>query len=197
MACFIVTTAHIDVLVNAAAAYDVLDGMSPAAAGSALLAANQASYAHRYAHCLDDTDLEAVSMPYRLVTSEAQLHPHAVAIAVACWRYQSCELPSFETTEAAALAGRILAAAEAEIGREDPDQLIMVEHRHSSGPVPRYRTSALYNRLPWGFATLAAATRARCDPQARDGAGLRDRVVLDRCAGLTDPVRPPTRAVTR
>ncbi|WP_298800415.1 hypothetical protein [uncultured Pseudonocardia sp.] len=186
------TTAHIDVLVNAAAAYDVLHGQHPAAAGAALLALNQASYAHRYADSLDDADRQAVSLGYRLGTSEAPLHPYAVAIAVACWRYQSCEVPGWDTTAAAALAGRILAAAEAEIAREDPDQMTLIAHRHHRGPVPRYRASALYNRLPWGFATLTDATREHCDPQA--GGSLGDRAVLARCAGLTDPLRPATRA---
>lgn len=191
MSCFIVTTAHIDVLVNAAAAYDVLDGQAPAVAGAGLLGLNQASYAHRYEHCLDDADLAAVSLRYRLGTTEAPLHPFAVAIAVACWRYQSCEVPGWDTTTAAALAGRILAAAEAEIAREDPDQMALIEHRHHRGPVPRYRTGVLYNRLPWGFATLAAATREDCDPQARGALG--ERAVMARCAGLTDPLRPSTR----
>lgn len=191
MSCFIVTTAHIDVLVNAAAAYDVLDGQHPAEAGAALLALNQASYAHRYQDCLDDADREAVSLSYRLGTTEAPLHPYAVAIAVACWRYQSCEVPGWDTTAAAGLAGRILAAAEAEIARENPGQMVMIQHHQYRGPVPRYRASVLYNRLPWGFPTLADATREHCGPQA--GGALRDRAVLARCAGLTDPLRPSTR----
>ena len=157
MSCFIVDAAHIDVLVNAAAEYGLDLPASPAELGNLLLTENRASYRHRYAHRLDDTDLDALQHRYRLRTIDAPLHPYAVVKAVQCYAYQSCAHPGWPTSVAKTFCDRLTVHAEQGLSVEER----VLVRRFDGRLVPRYQFSDVFGRMPWGFSDLADATCAR------------------------------------
>ena len=137
MSAWIVTRAHIDVLVLAsvqfAVPFDTADTASPrpvqptphqlAAAGSELWAENHRSVNHRY-------DEHAEPPAYPPPTAEVLLDPVAVVKAIDCYVYQSCEHPGWngsradrfcQRLRAAAMTGLPVAAVGSDTGRPYPE----------------------------------------------------------------------------
>jgi hypothetical protein len=148
MSAWIVSSAHIDVLVNAAAAYDLLAGKDPQLTGAMLWRENHRSVNARYGE-------QTRTPSYRLQTTEATLLPAAVVHAVSCYSYQSCEHGGWEASISRKLCDALVAAAESRMSKND---LRVVKSNGFSRPA--YETTALYNALPWGFERLEDATAA-------------------------------------
>lgn len=150
MSAFTVNNGHIDVLVNAAAQFEVFTGSAGVfrALGELLWSENYRSVNYRYR--------EGEPVPaYVLHTTEAPLSPVAVAKAANCLEYQSCEHPEWEESEAKVALDLILAAAEARMSaHERVVAPISWAPNHSA---PRYRQGAEYDALPWEFHDLDLA----------------------------------------
>ena len=117
MSAWIVTKAHIDVLVLAGVQFHVpyddtnssscrspLSAADLAAAGAGLWAENHRSVNHRYD---EDTDPPVYTPP----TAEVLLDPVAVVKAIDCHVYQSCEHPDWPDGAAGRYCRRLRAAA--------------------------------------------------------------------------------------
>jgi hypothetical protein len=152
---WIVTRAHIDVLVLAGVQLGVSYDLEPPgpigppllkAAGQDLWAENHRSVNHRYG---EDTESSAYSAP----TAEVVLDPVAVVKAIDCFVYQSCEHPGWDASRAADYCTRLRAAALAGLSLQSGDP---ADRGYPIG----------YDDAPWGIDHLA---------QAAIGAGLRGR----------------------
>lgn len=103
MSAWVVTNAHIDVLVNAAAEYGVLSEAQPQRLDQELWHENVRSVNYRYRE--HDT-----TPTYRLTTTEAPLHPLAILKAINCYQYQSCERPDWPESRAYQITERLRTA---------------------------------------------------------------------------------------
>jgi hypothetical protein len=148
MSAWTVSNAHIDVLVNAAAEYGVLDEDEPREFGQTLWRENYRSVNYRYR--------EAEPTPqYTLTTTEAPLHPVAVLKALDCYEHQACECPDWVDTTAYAFAQRIRSAIyerHPALAKERP-----CRHYPRTRTEPAYRSDPLYEAFPWGFVSLSEA----------------------------------------
>lgn len=148
MSAWTVSNAHIDVMVNAAAEYNLLSGKDPQTVGQMLWRENYRSVNARYG--------ERTRTPhYVLSTTEAPLLPAAVVAAVRCYSYQSCEHAGWQASTARKLSDALVAAAESRMPASD---LALVSQHGCQ--VPQYQTNALDSKLPWGFERLEDATVA-------------------------------------
>lgn len=152
MSCFVVDNAHISVLVNAARQYDLLGDQSLADLGQKLLVENQASYAWRYPHFVAE-DRDELERRYVLDTTEALLHPYAVAKAARCYEYQSCEHPDWRNSAARQFVRDLVAAVESTLSAEEMTPTLYLPGRY----VRRYTTSKVYESVPWEFTSLEDA----------------------------------------
>lgn len=143
MSAFIVSKAHIDVLVNAAAQLGVITTRGEAlSTGMMLLRENYRAVNHRYG--------ESAAPPrYRATTTEAEFDPAAICKVIACYVYQIAEPPDWRETQAYAWCEKLRAAAEAMMS---PDDLILV--RDLDRMVPAYRKSSVYERTPWDVESI-------------------------------------------
>lgn len=158
MSCFIVDNADIDVIINAAAQYDLLDGADPRTLGATLLAENIASYRWRYEHVLEPADqADLAAMHYTLTATEAPLHPLAVLRALACYSYQSCEHPGWVTSAAFAVCESLTAKAESLL----PAYLLEWVNTGWGWRSRRYQVCDLYDRMPWDFTDVRDAAEHR------------------------------------
>ena len=141
MSAWIVTAAHIDVLVLAGVQFHVLYDLDRAAApgpvmlaavGADLWAENHRSVGYRYG---DPADPPAYPAP----TAEVILDAVAVVSAVDCFTYQSSEHPAWAASRAADYCTRLRAAAMTGLPVEDGD--------------PRYPQG--WQEAPWGVVDLA------------------------------------------
>ena len=115
MSAWIVTRAHIDVLVLASVQFTVplddtgsarpvpLSSQALAAAGAELWAENHRSVHHRY-------DEHSAPPTYGPPTAEVLLDPVTVVKAIDCYVYQSCEHPGWPGSRAARYCQRLRAA---------------------------------------------------------------------------------------
>lgn len=149
MSAWTVSSAHIDVLVNAAAEYGLLADKDPQTVGQTLWRENYRSVNARYGE-------RSRTPHYTLKTTEAPLLPAAVVHAVGCYSYQACEHRGWEKSAARKLCDALRIAAES---RMTPENL-KPAHKYG-GTVPYYQTTPLYDALPWGFECLNDATIAR------------------------------------
>lgn len=128
MSAWIVSNGHIDVLVNALAAYGLLEG-DPRAVGQDLWEENYRSVNARYGRS-DETPA------YVLHTTEATLHPAAVLKAISCYDYQSCE--HYEWDDSAARKRCV-----------DLEHALQAKHPELADD--RINSNLVYRRAPWGF----------------------------------------------
>lgn len=149
MSAWIVTRAHIDVLVLAGVQFGVpydlnrRGAVGPAvlaAAGADLWAENHRSVNYRYR---EDSKPPAYPAP----TAEVILDPVAVVKAVDCFAYQSCEHPGWQTSDAAVYCQRLRAAAMTGLPVEPGDA---DGHRYPLG----------YDGAAWSIDRLAQAAAA-------------------------------------
>ncbi len=128
MSAFVVSPAHIDYLVQSAITLNRLDygsvrfhgerveNCTATEVGAALLAANITSVSYRYPDSSIDDLPGSIPTPaaidYRYRHSQYMpYNPVHVLSALACYEYQSCEHPSWETSEAHAFCERLRGAA--------------------------------------------------------------------------------------
>jgi hypothetical protein len=138
MSAYIVSSAHIDLLISAALSLDPMEhGMRYAVAahrltssnatetGRMLLRENIASVAYRYPDCPPDAlpgpvptpDPEAYEVRFR---PPASLEPVAVLKAIHAYAYQSCEHPGWHTSQAKSFCDALTAKAICQLpGYED------------------------------------------------------------------------------
>jgi hypothetical protein len=145
MSVWIVSSAHIDVLVLAGVQFGLLDRPGPEVLtelGADLWAENHRSANHR-------SDLQEQPPPYCAPVAEVLLDPVAVVKAVDCYTYQSCEHPKWTDSRAAAYCTRLRSAAMTGLP---------IEHTTGGTPYP-----AGWDQAPWGIDTLAdACSRTGC-----------------------------------
>jgi hypothetical protein len=144
MSAWVVSKAHIDALVNAAAQFGVIASKGEAnAAGRLLWAENVRSVNYRY-------DEESEPPEYKIQTTEAAFRAAAVLRVLDCYEYQSCECPDWEKSQAFAWCARLRAAALGRLPAEATEQV-------QDGPfrVQRYTTWPEYKQTPWGIDSLA------------------------------------------
>jgi hypothetical protein len=152
MSAWLVSNAHIDVLINGLAQYAVLPADTDwKTIGQTLWTENNRSVNYRYS--------ERSHHPrYALHTTEAPLDAIAVLKAIGCYDYQSCEHPGWEKSRAHTL----VRALEAKILAVHPDLAVEVPSRYElSRKVPAYSVSPEYDRAPWGFEDLMDATTVK------------------------------------
>lgn len=105
MSAWVVSKAHIDVLVNAAAQFELIDNLREAnTAGRLLWLENYRSVNFRY-----DEELEPIQ--YKINTMEDVFHAAAILRVLDCYEYQSCEHPDWENSEAFVFCARLRVAA--------------------------------------------------------------------------------------
>ena len=142
MSSFIVSRAHIDVLVLAGVQFGLIPDPTPTAlaqVGRMLWSENRHSVDHRYGQ---HTGPE----PYPAPRAEVLLDRIAVIKAIDCYTYQSCAHPAWPDTPAAQYCDRLQNAVRAELpttwrGRESMD-------------LPGYADT------PWAITTITDATAA-------------------------------------
>lgn len=150
MSAWIVTRAHIDVMVLAGVQFGVPYGPHQSAPiGPAVLAAAGADLwaeNHRSVNCRYGEDTEPPAYP--APTAEVILDPVAVVKAIDCLAYQSCEHPGWDASRAAGYCTRLRDAALTGLPLEpgNPD-----EHRYPVG----------YDKAPWSIDHLAQAAAHR------------------------------------
>ncbi len=148
MSAWIVSSGHIDVLVNALAQYGViapdLGARGFRALGQKLWQENHTSVNYRYGE-------ENQSPDYVLRTTEASLDPIVVLKALSCFNYQTCEHPRWPDSE----AHKLTAALHTAILERHPDLAALVTGPY--GETYRYRTLPDWERAPWGIAVLDEA----------------------------------------
>lgn len=157
MSAFVVSNAHIDVLVNAIAQYGVAGKDVGRTVyrdlGQVLWDENVRSVDYRYQECNTHDR-------YTLHTTEGDLDPLAVLKAIDCYEYQSCEHPEWADSDAQRWMTRLREA----IYTIAPRYCEPVPSRFSPGRmVPAYRLDAEYGQRPWLFSRLedAVSLRAR------------------------------------
>lgn len=144
MSAWVVSKAHIDALVNAAAQFGVITNSREAhAAGRLLWAENVRSVNHRY---YEDSE----PPEYTIETTEAVFHAAAVVRVLDCYEYQSCECPDWEKTAAFAWCLHLRDAALDRLPAGATEEV-----RDGPFRVPRYRTWPEYKQTPWGIDSLA------------------------------------------
>ena len=146
MSAWIVTHAHIDVLVLAGVQLGVpYDSEDPAPVGPRVLAragADLWAENHHSVNCRYGEDSEPPAYPPP--TAEVVLDPVAVVKAVDCFAYQSCEHAGWDTSRAADYCARLRVAAMAGLPLESGD--------------PGGRGYPIgYDCAPWGIDHLAQA----------------------------------------
>lgn len=154
MSAYRVRPAHISVLVNALAYYQVLDPAKSTAAdyravGQDLWRENVRSVNFRYVE-------RKRAGHYLLETTEAPLHPVAVLAAVHGYVYQSCEHPTWEKSR----AHQLIEALKEAIAQRHPELFEMMP-RPAYGPgkmMPRYTLWEVFTEGPWHADTLDQAT---------------------------------------
>lgn len=148
MSAWIVSSGHIDVLVNALAQYGVvtpdLGASGFRALGQKLWSENHTSVNYRYGE-------ENRSPEYVLRTTEANLDPIVVLKAVSCFDYQTCEHPGWPDSEVHGLT----AALHDVILERHPDLAEQVSGPY--GETHRYRTLPAWESAPWGIEALDEA----------------------------------------
>jgi hypothetical protein len=145
---WIVSSAHIDVLVLASVQFAVLDRPGRdvlSRLGANLWAENHRSVNDRYGG--DEGPQQYVGP-----TSEVLLDPVAVVKAIDCYVYQSCEHPQWPDSPAAEHCARL---------REAAMHGLPVARSEGGRAYP-----AGWDRAPWGIETLVDAG-AGCPPEAR------------------------------
>ena len=161
MSAWIVTRAQIDALVLAGIQFRVpFDASAPAgrvliraelsAVGAALWAENHRSVNHRY-------DQDTAVPDYTATLPEVLLDPVAVVKLVACFAYQSCEHPGWETSASADYCTRLREAAIAGLPLEPP------VHGSLRYPVG-------WDSRPWCFDDIVEIAVTPVGPVARAGA---------------------------
>ncbi|MEU4806424.1 hypothetical protein [Actinosynnema sp. NPDC023587] len=144
MSVFVVSMAHIDLLVNAALQLGILHTRSDADdAGTLLWNENYRSVNHRYG--------ETNQAPRYLATIvTARFRPAAVAKAVNTYLYQISECPGWQSNDAYAWCMALRAAAESTMLADD-----LAPVMGSTGtPVPAYQRSSVYEKAPWFVESL-------------------------------------------
>jgi hypothetical protein len=147
---FLVSNAHIDVLVNAIAQYEAADTPTAAvfrALGQALWTENDRGVSCLYHDNEDDAPL------YVLHTTEATLRPIAVLKALDCYTYQSCEHPDWEDGRAYAITEKLRGA----IRERHPELFEQVYSALYRRMQDAYLTTEEWERAPWGYESLTDA----------------------------------------
>lgn len=152
MSAWIVSSAHIDALVQGGIQFRLVpSGQDRHAVGAMLWQVNHDSVNYRY----DETDQ---TPSYRFGAAEFLLEPWALLKAVNCYRYQSCEHPGWEASPAAEYTTRLTEAILAHLGVADDDAAWMWNN-------PQYLAA------PWGIASLTEiAATAETTPSGADRA---------------------------
>lgn len=143
MSAFIVTSAHIDVLVLASVQFGLIG--QPTRTGLAELGTSLWAENHRSITYLYDEDEQPP--PYAGPTAEVVLDPVAVVKAVDCYAYQSCEHPEWEASPSARRCTLLRAKALRGLPVES-DGL----YGPSENPYP-----VGYNDAPWGITAVTEA----------------------------------------
>lgn len=147
MSTFLVSKAHIDVLVNAAARYGLLRTADEATeAGAMLWVENHRAVRYRYPHHDDEPPPE-----YRVETTEADFEPVALLKTISCYQYQVAEPPDWKDTAAYQWSEKLRAAIEATL---PPEQLRQVRNQYGE-MAPFYTTIVAYDNAPWGVDDIA------------------------------------------
>lgn len=135
MSCWIVTTGHVDAIVQALVTEQIIPAEEATATGKLLIAANNKSfsfnYEGRYDHELNDVD------SYRFRGVEAPLRPWGVYKQARCYDYQSCDAPDWEQSQAFRLVRTL---------RE------ILELRLDVGPLDA--VGKHWNSEPWGIDSI-------------------------------------------
>lgn len=155
MSAWIVARAHIDALILAGVQWHVIDpGRAEVDAfGRMLWAECLASVAYLYPDDTGDGDRPGPAdfqdsdvETYRFSPVELVLEPYAALKVVACYDYQSCEHPGWESSRAHEFT--------AELRRRI---------KHELGPAAQsYPTHPLYAAAPWGVEALDALATGAC-----------------------------------
>jgi hypothetical protein len=158
MSAWIVEEGHIDVLINAAGEYGLLDGKDPRELGQMLWRENHRSVNARYGE-------RSRTPRYQLKTTEAPLHPIAVLKAIACYDYQSCEHAGWNNSAARKLTGALdsaIAARHPALFEQVPDAMF-----RGTRMTDAYHQSPVYDRAPWGFTRLDQAHASNYEKAVR------------------------------
>jgi hypothetical protein len=156
MSCWLVSNAHIDILVNAACEYGVMTCLNRKhliALGQDLWTENNRSVNYRYGK-------RSKSPRYTLHTIEASLDPVGVLKALSYYCYQSDERPGWGSSRAREFVEGLkdaVLSAHPELTGEVADPYD-IGGRHT---VPVYRQTAAWDAAPWGFESLEQAQAAR------------------------------------
>ncbi|WNV83120.1 hypothetical protein [Umezawaea sp. Da 62-37] len=149
MSAWIVSSGHIDVLVNALAQYGVVSSDLGAVGfrelGQKLWRENHRSVNYRYSE-------ETPTPRYQLRTTEATLDPVVVLKALSCFDHQSCEHPSWPDSETHGLLSALhnaILTQHSELGDRVAGPL---------GETYRYTTTPAWDSAPWGIEELDEAT---------------------------------------
>lgn len=95
MSAFVVSDTHIDALVTAGRVWEVLESDEEAQRmGAAMKALNIEAVSHRYEAQYDDEH-----KAYRFSSLGSVIKPVIVFNALACYAYQACELPDWNTRQ--------------------------------------------------------------------------------------------------
>lgn len=146
MSCYLVENGDIDVMVNAARQYGLLD-VPPQKLGDLLLRENVDSYRHCYRHTAEP-DLELDGRHYVYTTYRQPLHPIAVLKVVDYYVVASDDNPGWETGVARKVCADLTGAAE---GYLSVEELREVEVGDWGYRTKAYRLSPLYDRMPYEF----------------------------------------------
>lgn len=155
MSAWIVTAAHIDVLVNTAVQLRLISTPEANELGSTLWRENHRSVNYRYRE-------ETPTPDYRLTPTEDVFHPHAVLKLLACYEYQSCETPDWRATSAYAWCDTLRVGIERVLPAAD----LRPTRSHGDKAVPAYTTSRTYDQAPWGVDDMSEVPVAASAAQA-------------------------------
>lgn len=135
MSAWIVTPGHINTLVQAMAAEGIIPLTEATEVGRMLWDENHRSVNYRYRETTPTPD-------YSFEGIEARLDDTVVGVQVACYEYQSCEHPGWETSRARELCSLLADAICARNGWESADD------------------APGWDRAPWGVESIIEAVAA-------------------------------------
>jgi xylose isomerase len=110
LSAWIVSKKHIDYVVTAAIAAELIPGSMADTTGRVLWGENVRSVAYRYSN--HDHTAEAAEVAEYTWAETPVLTGGALAKTLGCLNYQSCERPDWETTEASKLIERLRPAGD-------------------------------------------------------------------------------------
>lgn len=129
MSSWLVSTPHIDLVVQAMLAYEVVAGEDPTTLGKLLWQANFDGVHYDYDGRADGDSQKAIDA-YEFTALPDRIDPGVVFVAAKSLNYQSCDLPDWDTTRAYGLLHTLRAVCEERIpeydqrfGKLEPDQI--------------------------------------------------------------------------